>query len=398
MIRIGFDGCTWQTRRGDGEYTRALWRAVNELDSGADLSLTMLHPDWQDLTAEPDLKIGHHLQARAALLRVKRTELRFLQWEQIGLPRTAAAIKANVLHANAVAPMFSPCPVVVTIHDLIPLVLPEFKASTSSRGYRLRTMISARSSRRARMIITDSESSKRDIVRLLKVPAARVNVIPLAASEKYHPFDEQAQAEARTRLKLPAEYIFYIGSFLAYKNVFALLQAFAQALPNLETPPKLVIAGALPNPTLVAANPALDVQGEAQRLGIADQVIWLGMVSEEDKVALYAAAKLFVFPSLYEGFGLSPLEAMACGVPVVCSNRTSLPEVVGDGGLMVDPTVINQFSATLVEVLNSAEMQAKLRAAGLRRAALFSWQRTAQQTLELYCRIAKRQSQQKGAK
>jgi len=383
MERLALNGYFWDKQwTGSGQYTRELWRAL-QASPDLDLALTMLHPAGQPLVGAD---AGVHLVAPASRLPLRGDNLRQLWWEQRGLAAAARKLGAKLLHSPYMAaPFFAPCPTVVTVHDLIPLVLPEYAGSPA---FRLYLRLATAAARRARLLLTDSECSKRDIVRLLGVQAARVIVTYLAVSDLYRPLSAVAQQLVRLRLDLPARYLFYIGGFDRRKNVTALLQAYAAALPRLAAPLPLVIAGKPPDAAARAANPTLfpDVQAEAQRLGLGDQVRWLGRVSDEDKAALYAAAELFIFPSLYEGFGLDPLEALASGTALLCSNRSSLPEVVGDAGLLVEPTVA-ALAEAMVSLLGDAERLASLRAAGPPQAARFTWHSTATQTLAAYHRV-----------
>jgi glycosyltransferase involved in cell wall biosynthesis len=275
-------------------------------------------------------------------------------------------------------------PYVVTVHDVIPLALPAYRGSAAMRGYLL---LVSRAARNARLILTDSEYSRADIVARLAIPEERVLAIPLAADSHYRPprdgEREATEAELRAKFGLRNPFIFNVGGFDVRKRLDVLVEGFALALPQLREGVELVIAGS-PH----TGNPALypPLEPLLRRLGVADRVRVPGFVSEDDKRALFWAAEAYVFTSEYEGFGLSPLEAMACGAPVICSNRTSLPEVVGDAGVLVDPTP-RTVAAALVQVMNDAPRRAQLSAVGLARAQTFSWERTAGHTVAAY-RIA----------
>ncbi|MBU1746576.1 MAG: glycosyltransferase family 4 protein, partial [Chloroflexi bacterium] len=254
-------------------------------------------------------------------------------WEQVSFPRACAQLGADVAHVPYFASALWPrVPTVVTVLDLIPLIMPEYRTAPLVRLY---TTLAARSTRRATRLITISEWSKRDAVRLLGVPAERVHVVYLAADARFRPADDPALlADLRARHGLAEHLVFYLGGFDARKDVATLVRAFAAAraeLPGWQ----LVIAGRVrddsplfPDPRPVARELGLRVVEAPARDPGAD-VVFTGRVSEADKPLFYAAAGVFAFPSRYEGFGLDPLEALACGAPVVCSNATSLPEVVG---------------------------------------------------------------------
>ncbi len=384
LKRIGINGYFWDKPfTGSGQYTRELWRALHAAGLvGDELRTTMLHPPEQKVASDSDAALGAHYQAQGRW--EMSDNLRELWWEQMEMGGAARMLSMDLLHSPYMAaPLRQPCPLVVTVHDLIPLRLPAYRGSLL---FRLYLRLATATARRARLILTDSQCSKRDIITLLHVPERRVKVTYLAVGAQYHPAIAAQQAATRARFDLPEGYIFYIGGFDVRKNVIGLLQAFAATLPDLDTPRVLAIAGKPPDDKARLANPALfpDVQSEATRLGLGDKVRWLGRVSDADKAALYAAAGLFVFPSLYEGFGLDPLEALASGTPLVCANSSSLPEVVGDAGIMVDAHDPANIRAAMLAVLNDATRQAELRTRGPQQAARFTWERTAMATVEGY--------------
>jgi len=312
-------------------------------------------------------------------------------WEQVSFPRACARVGADVAHMPYFASALWPrVPTVVTVLDLIPLILPEYRASALVRLY---TALAARSVRRAIRIIAISEWSKRDVVRLLRVPADRVHVIYLAADERFRPVadrrDPATLADLRARHGLAERFVFYLGGFDARKDVVTLVRAFAavrESLPGWQ----LVIAGRLrddsplfPDPRPVARELGLRVVEAPARDPAAD-VVFTGRVTEADKPLFYSAAGVFAFPSRYEGFGLDPLEALACGAPVVCSNATSLPEVVGDAALLVSPGDVQGLAEALIRVATDDALRADLSARGPAQATRFSWSRAAEETLAVY--------------
>jgi glycosyltransferase involved in cell wall biosynthesis len=311
-------------------------------------------------------------------------DLRKVWWEQVTWPRLAAASGADVAHVPYWAPPLvrrGAAPLVVTIHDLIPLILPEYVTSPLVRLYN--ALVSA-AARRADAILVDSEASRRDVVRLLRVPAKRVEVVYLAPDEAVAAPVPLARVEAvKAKYGLRDPIIFYLGGLDRRKNVAALLRALAALPPCMDW--TLAISGRLPrhNPRLFPDLPRI-----AGELGLATRVRFLGFVPDEDKPAMYRAATCFAFPSLYEGAGLDPLEALACGTPVVCSNRSSLPEYVGEAALLVDPDDLPAWSGALVRVLTDADLRAELARRGPEQAARFSWDRTARQSIGAYRRAA----------
>jgi len=305
------------------------------------------------------------------------SNLQKLWFEQIAFP--AASRKADVAFVPYfAAPLFPRVPTVVTIHDLIPLLLPAYRGSVLVQAY---TRLVAAGVRRASAIITDSQASKRDIVRHLGIPAERVHAIYLAADARFRP-PRPAEIEAvRRKYGLPERYVLYLGGFDVRKNVPTLLRAFARLsesrIFDLRSPLCLVIAGRLPrHDTPFTPDP----RHLTCELGITDRVAFPGWIDEMDKPGLYGGAVLFIYPSKYEGFGLPPLEAMACGTPVIVSNAASLPEVVGEAGLTVPPHDADALADAMAALLTDDERRHVMREAGLEQAHRFSWERTAVET------------------
>lgn len=313
---------------------------------------------------------------RTPLDRVHR-HMAKLWFEQVGFPRACRLWGADLIHVPYWAsPLASPAPTLVTVHDLIPLLLPAYSGGALGRLY---TRLVARSARHATRVLTDSEASRRDIVRHLRIPAERVRAIHLAAETRFRPIADPAElARVRAKHLLPDRYLLYLGGFDVRKNVPRVVRAFAQLdVPGYE----LVVAGKLPDRD-TAFSP--DPRRVARDAGVLDRTCFTGWVDEEDKPALYSGATAFVFPSHYEGFGLPPLEAMACGTPVVASDRGSLPEVVGDGGLCVDPCDTRAIAGAMDALVRDASLHECLGRAGLERARGFSWRHCAQETAAAY--------------
>jgi glycosyltransferase involved in cell wall biosynthesis len=212
------------------------------------------------------------------------------------------------------------------------------------------------------------------------LPLSRVSVILDGVGHEFGPRSEQEINAVCEKYGIGRPHILWLGEFIAHKNVAALVSAFSGLSTRIRSHYKLILAGE-------QSGDWEDVKKEAARRGIGDLVHFTGFIDEPDLPALYSAADLFCFPSLYEGFGLPPLEAMACGTPVVCSNSSSLPEVVGDGGLLVSPRS-PALSAAITEVLTNDNLRQRLRRRGQARASLFSWENAAGKTLDLYREIA----------
>ncbi|MDW8060977.1 MAG: glycosyltransferase family 1 protein [Thermomicrobium sp.] len=358
-----------QPRTGSGQYTLALWR---ELVGRAEIEARLALPH----EVPPGLPGGERVVIERSPLPGK---LGKVWWEQRGLPGLAARIRPALVHVPYfAAPVRIAVPLVVTVHDVIPLVLPEYRSSLAMRLY---TALVRRTVRRATVLLTDSEWSKGDIVRVLGFPVERIRVVPLGLDARFRPADgDDRSRELAARYGLRGPVVLNLGGFDVRKNLPLLVRAFARALPELPEGSVLVIPG-----RAHADNPRLypPLEPLVRTLGLERRVLLPGAVDEDEKVAWYRLASVYAYPSLYEGFGLSPLEAMACGVPVVAARCTSLPEVVGDAGLLVEPDE-QAFARALVRVLNDAELRRTLRARGLARARLFTWQRTAEETAAVY--------------
>lgn len=370
---VGLDGFFLsELNTGSGQYTFHLWRQLCVSDDSP--RAVLLTPEGLNGSSAPDcvyqIPVPQWLRAGKA---------KKLWWEQSGNIRAARSAGADLLHVPYFsAPRFSSIPTIITIHDVIPLLFPEYGGSRQMRGY-LRLVSNA--ARRADAIITDSECSRRDIVRLLHIPEELIHVIPLAVDESYGPSTSpEVELGLRERYGLPGPVIFNVGGLDVRKNLAVLIEAFAHALPELDPATRLVIAG-----RAHTGNDALypPLEPVIERYGLEQHVVLTGAISENDKRALYNLADLYVYPSLYEGFGLSPLEAMACGTPVVSSSLSSLPEVVGTGGIQLEPTP-GRLAAAIISVMNDEYLRRDLVHRSLAQASTFSWQRTAAMTREVY--------------
>jgi glycosyltransferase involved in cell wall biosynthesis len=301
----------------------------------------------------------------------------------IRIPLTLSAeLRRNpvdLLHVQFTAPPICPCPVIVSIHDLAFEHLPEtFKRRSR---FQLRFTV-RRTARKAAEIITISEYSKCDIIQTYKINPAKVTVTPLAAPPAFAPVTDPAELDRVARRHgIVGDYVLAVGSIQPRKNLNRLIEAYSG----------LVAArGAALVPILVVVGKHAwlyrDTLELVEKQGLRDKIIFTGYVPESDLPALYSGALFFVYPSYFEGFGLPPLEAMQCGTPVMVGNRTSLPEVVGDAGLMVDPFDVPSIASGLAQMLDNAEFRTQLRVKGIERARGFNWKRTAELTLEVYQR------------
>jgi glycosyltransferase involved in cell wall biosynthesis len=232
--------------------------------------------------------------------------------------------------------------------------------------------------RAADAVIAVSECTKRDAIRFYRIPEEKITVIYEGVNPRFRPASPEAIAAVRARYGLPERFILYVGTIEPRKNLTTLLEAFHHLLATYDL--RLVIVGK---------------KGwlyerffrRLRELGLENRVLFTGYVPDEDLPAIYSAADLFVFPSLYEGFGLPVLEAMACGTPVICSNTSSLPEVAGDAALLVDPTDARALTGAMEQVLTNERLWATLRAKGMERARGFTWEKAAYRTWEVYQQV-----------
>ncbi|QBD79032.1 glycosyltransferase family 1 protein [Ktedonosporobacter rubrisoli] len=361
---------------GTGQYMSHLIGALSEIDTRNEYVLLGPEPVTQDNAATA---FPYKVQPVPGIaLNNKNIEKVF--WEQLTGPAAALKAGVDIFHVPYFAPPLLPrTTTVVTIHDVIPMRLPAYQPDGKVKAY---MNLVSRASHNATLIITVSQHAKQDIVDALRIPAERIRVIYEAAGEEYQPVsDPERLARARARYGVGERYIFYLGGLDQRKNVPQLVRAFAHLHRQIGDPHlQLLIAG---NPDKHKGPLFPDPRPVAAELGMDGQIIYR-YIEEEDKPALYSGASIFVFPSLYEGFGLDPLEAMSCGAPVVCSNRTSLPEVVGDAAISVDPEDTRALVEAMRKVLSDSELQAALRTRSLERARQFSWQKTATETTAVY--------------
>jgi len=312
---------------------------------------------------------------------MRRWRLTVLAAQLAGLYWDSRFAGADVVHAteHLLAPL-GRIPSVLTIHDVVYLTHPEWHLPLNRYFLTLAMPIFAR---RARAIIAVSEYTRREVVELLHVDPAKVHVVYEAADPRFRPVrDPAALAAVCARYRLQPPYILFVGAIEPRKNLAMLLRAFAALCQEPDFRHQLVIAGG--KGWLYD-----EVFRTAERLNLGDRLRFAGFVADEDLPALYSAADLFAHPAHFEGFGLPPLEAMACGTPVVASDATSLPEVVGEGGLLLPPRDERAWAEALRRVATDRALHDRLAAQGLQQAARFSWAETARRTVEVYRAVAR---------
>ncbi|MDD3245399.1 MAG: glycosyltransferase family 1 protein [Methanosarcina sp.] len=282
----------------------------------------------------------------------------------------------DIVHSLAQYPMYYVSKnqkYVITIHDLIQMLFPK---EVPVGSYLIRKFFLPRTLDLAEKIITDSNCTKQDLLKYFKINEDKIIVIPLAANDKFKLLDSKEITIIKTKYQLNYPFIFYVGTFSPRKNIPTLIKAFYN-LKSKNIEHKLVFVGK-------KGNMYDKIIGLVSELNLNNNVIFIENVPSEDLPALYNAADLFVYPSLYEGFGLPPLEAMACGCPVITSSTSSLPEVVGDAGIMVDPYDIDGLADSMYKVLTNEGLSKNMSKNGLDRAKMFSWEKCAEETLKVY--------------
>jgi glycosyltransferase involved in cell wall biosynthesis len=382
-MHIAFNGWFWdQPYTGSGQYIRQLVSALKQIDSS--LKINLILP--AHIKEPQQLPIGVEVTHASVPF---GGELGKVLFEQRSYPAAVAKLNPDIAHVPYWAgPLSSPARLVITIHDVIPLSMPIYQGNLLARLYFSLVTTSARG---AAHLITDSEFSREEIIDRIGFPADYVTSIPLAMSADCHPkIGAERDPQIREKYNLPEQFVLYMGGFDVRKNVRALLNAYTYVAPSVGEDYPLVLAGKEPAEWGTPRFP--DLKLEIEQLGLTDAVRWIGPVDEADKPGVLRLASLFVYPSLYEGFGLGPLEAMACGTPTVAADASSLPEVVGDGAYLVDPRDARKMGGAIIASLIQNDLRESLRNFGLARATNFSWQRTARETLAVYRQVMDRKA------
>jgi len=378
--QVVVNGWFWgQLATGSGQYLHALARHLPQIEASESYTLVLPKARFPDEPLDslktPDS--WRSLRVATPFDRVNEN-LAKVWFEQVAFPSACRQAKADVAFVPYWgSPGWRPCLTAVTVHDLIPLMLPAYRGGVSQRLY---TRLVSWTARRAGVVLTDSQASRQDIIQHLHIPEERIHAVLLAAGEQYRPIVDPAELRrVREKYQLPERFILYLGGFDVRKNVPRLVQAYARFLqaqdfgglgrpPKSKDVPTLVIAGKLPAAdTEFTPDPRRLVIEE----GIVDQVQFTGWVDEANKPALYSLASLFVFPSLYEGFGLPVAEAAACGTAVVTSDRSSLPEI-DPAAFLVDPEDDAALAQGMAQILTPQRPREVGRGRG--------WQQVAQET------------------
>lgn len=369
-MKIGIDGraASWYRGTGIGTYTYQLLKNLEEVDPANEYHLFWPGDDYDFLQRGPMMKIEE--------IGPKKD----LFWEEVHIPARLSEEGVEIYHIpqNGIGlPRRKEAKYVVTIHDLIPYTMPE----TVGKGY-LRIFLNQmpRIMEEADLIITVSEYSKQDILRYFNLPSEKVAVTHLAPEDFYRPLPSDQVDQFLHKYRLQPGYILYVGGFSHRKNIRAIIQAFAKIKDQLPESYRIVLAGS-------AGRSTEELKEIIREKGLEDRVDFPGFIPVEEMAHLYNGAKLFVYPSYYEGFGLPPLEAMACGVPVITSNKTSIPEVVGDGARTVSPDDALILAEEMYRLLSDDTAWMEQRNLGFRRVAQYDWRKTAARTLQAYYKL-----------
>jgi len=367
-MRVAIDArLVYYRQAGISQYTLRLLEQLAALDQEDDFTVLQSRKDPSTLVDQPNFR-------KRSLWTPPHHRL-----EQLLLPLELATTDLDVLHSPDFIPPFRRnCKSVITVHDLNFLLYPDFLTPESASYYgQIDQAV-----RRCDYIIAVSESTKRDIVQLTGAPENKITVVYEAAHPIYRPLQDRQMVErVKERFAIQRDFILFVSTIEPRKNVPTLLRAYKQLLDNYRADVDLVLAG--------EKGWLFDkVFTLMQELNLQERVHFLGRVSAEDLLRLYNAAQVLVHPAFYEGFGLPPLEAMACGTPVVVSNTSALPEVVGDAALLVDPREVDEITVASWRLLSDQALRQQMIEKGLKRARLFSWRKAASETLSIYRRLA----------
>lgn len=302
-------------------------------------------------------------------------------WWTIGLPRYVQRQSLDLFHGtNFEVPLWKKCPTVLTIHDLSPLLHPEAHEKSRVRRARRRLPVMARA---ATMVITPGESVRREVCENLKLAPSKVVSVPEAARNVFHRLPLAQSLETRERLGIATDFLLYVGTIEPRKNLLRLVQAFSEVVREGSATLQLVLAGR----TGWLTDDLFDF---IRSSGLAHRIKFTGYLGDQELAALYSSCQAFIYPSLYEGFGLPPLEAMACGAPVIASRIPSIVDVTGEAACLVNPESVPELTRNIRAVLNDQAKRRELSRAGLERAKQFSWERTAELTREVYAAAIER--------
>jgi glycosyltransferase involved in cell wall biosynthesis len=363
-MRVGIDArLVYYSQAGIGQYILHLVNGLANVDAENEYVLLQSRKDDTTILDQPNFR-------RVSLWTPSHHRL-----ERYSLNVELMRLGLDVLHSPDFIPPHRPsCKSVITVHDLAFLLYPHFLTKESARYYgHIDQAV-----RWTDHIISVSHSTKRDTIQHLGVPEEKITVVHEAANPIFRPVDrETARREVRNRHGVDGPFLLFVSTIEPRKNVPTLLRALWQLMQCYKEDVRLVLAGG--KGWLFE-----DAFAVVEELKLDGRVHFVGRVSSEDLLYLYNAAEMLTHPAFYEGFGLPPLEAMACGLPVVVSDVASLPEVVGDAGMLIDPNDVDELTVAMWRVLNDDKLRQEMQDKGLRQAGRFSWERAARETLEIY--------------
>ncbi len=365
-MRIGIDvRLIYHQQAGISWYTLRLLQALSQIDQDNDYVLLQHRHQLDPLIVAPNF---------SSVTLLTPVHHRFEQWP---LSLETRVLGLDLIHSpDFIPPLHNSIPAVCTVHDLAFLLYPNLVTADSARYYgQIEVAV-----KRANRIIAVSDSTRNDLVKLLGAPESKIDVIYEAADPIYRPIDHQSarQSLLSAGIAIPDRFILFVGTIEPRKNLGTLLRSYARLRSDYDVAVPLVLAGA---PGWLSH----DISDLVVSLGLDGHVMFTGKIPDNEHLrALYNLASMLVHPAYYEGFGLPPLEAMACGTPVVCSNAGSLPEVVGNAALMANPEDVDEWTVAMQRLLEDDRLAAELGSKGLARASTFSWEKAAKATLQTY--------------
>jgi glycosyltransferase involved in cell wall biosynthesis len=371
-MNIGIDGraAKWYRGTGLGTYTYQLINYLNKIDDMNDYLVFMPENCKQDIYFKNNFKLNNIDECKNNSF-----------WDEVNVPNTLKDMNIELYHVpqNGVGlPEDKKCHFIITLHDIIPYMMPE---TVGDRYLKIFSEHMPDIVSRCDGIITVSNYSKNDIIEFFGFPKDKIYVTHLASEDIYKPLNKHmSKLITQKKYFIDGDFILYVGGFSPRKNIIGLIESFSKLLSIYKKDIKLVIAG--------KKGLSYDTyKTRAEELSILDKVVFPGFISIEHLPYVYNASKLFVYPSFYEGFGLPPIEAMACGIPVIASNTTSIPEVLGNSALLVNPNDIDKLCYSMFRVLIDRDLSEKLTLSGIVKASELSWSKTAKQTMLAYSKV-----------
>jgi len=375
-MRIALDGYPLsEPRTGVGHYTFELAHALALAHPADQFELVSPRPFEGTVAGLPAISNLSFIKAKSSSIRG--------HWWSVGLPLYARRASLDLFHGtNFELPLWNRRRTVLTIHDLSTLRYPELHRPRLARRARVRLPLAAKL---ATAIITPTEAVRREACAHLRLKPDKVTAIHEAPRQSFRPMPFSDTVKVRRKLRVEDEFLLFVGTLEPRKNLLTLLKALDQIFRHTSLHPQLVIAGG--QGWLMD-----DTFSFMKESGINERLVLTGYLDDEDLRALYSSCKAFIYPSLYEGFGLPPLEAMACGAPVIASRIPSLQETLGDAAILNEPVDVDGLAKSMIQILQNEERRLALISAGLKRVEHFSWQKVAQLTYDVYQKVLSRRA------